>query len=364
MAMYSSVQPLSQRPDGTYRPSDTIDFVLDFAGREIDPKSIRISGVLNVTQNDIVVDGTSNIFLDPKVGAHGLFQQYITSLPDAGLVLENFQNVPRWVAMSEVAKNTKIGTGSTLSHVIELKAPGNLQSKAMLGMVGDKVCTFSFKPVCALTNSTGNISYSKTGTIKLSCLMSSVTQFLQGSDVNNTTNFTISNLQLDYMSAPDTQGPVSMMTVSSLKQTLTSSNQQLSLTVPATSSALTMSFVYISRENILTENYTRLEVVPDVTRVEFSFNDIVSGSMITYALENNEEIVLNALKSMDSEGKYDLVQSEIDTLSGYKTNYLIGSLFGNVAVAKNTRIGVNIQSSVQAGTSMACYLYFKGMISL
>lgn len=368
MSLYSSVQPLSQRTDGTYLPSDTVDFQLDFAGREIDPASIRISGELYITtgpDGTVPFTGETNIFLDPKVGAHSIFQQYITSLPDVGMVVENFQNVPRWIAMQEAATQSKISTGSTLEKVVELKTATSAQSRVSIGVSGAKdVVSFSIKPFCALTHATGNISYSKTGTIKLTCLMSNVNQLLWGSAVNADTSYYLKNLQLDYVSDLDTMKPLKMLKVSSLKQTLSSSNQQLTLIMPISSSSITMSFVRLSEENVATNNYTALQTVPDVTRVEFSFNDIVSGSYITYALENKPEILYNALQSMDSLGKFDLTQDFFDLEKGFTQNYLIGTLFGNIAVKSNTKLGVNIQSSVQGNAAYACYLYFRGIMQL
>jgi len=368
MALYSSVQPLSQRSDGKYLPSDTIDFQLDFAGREIDPASIRISGELHVTTDAaglVPFDGDTNIFLDPKVGAHGIFQQYITSLPDSGVVVENFQNVPRWVAMQEASTESKVSTGSTLEKVIELKTATPAQSRVALGVSGEKVtASFSIKPFCALTHATGNISYSRTGTIKLTCLMSGVNQLLWGEAVNANTSYHLKNLQLDYMSDVDTNQPLTMLKVSSLKQTLSSSNQQLSVIMPISSSSVTMSFIRLVDENTPAVNYTELTTVPDVSRVEFSFNDIVSGAFITYALENKEEILYNALLSMDSTGKFDLTQEFFDIVKGFGNNYMIGTLFGNVALSQNTKVGVNVQSSVQGNNAHAVYLYFRGLMQL
>lgn len=366
MSLYSSVKPLSQRPDDRYNPNDTIDFQISYAGLEIDPQSIRISGELyvEVTPNNLV-DGSQDIHLDPKVGAHALFQQYITSLPDAGLTIENFQHVPRYIKMKEASSQSKISTGSTLSHVVELKTSTEQQSNVLLGVsAGKGFASFSIKPMCALTNAIGPISSSKTGTIKLTCLMSSVSQLLYGGDVTNLVNYYVKNLQLDYMSTSDTKQPLQMAKVSSLKQTLTSSNQQLSIIMPITSSSLTMSFIELANENTLTNNYTSLDVVPNVSRVEFSFNDIVSNAFISYALENTPEILYNALMSMNSSGKFDLTQTIVDSEKQFVDNYLVGSLFGNTALKQNTKVGVGIQSDIQGATAFAVYMYFVGMMEL
>ena len=80
--MYSSVLPLSQRPDGQYKPTDTVDFVLDYAGRQILPGSFRISGNLTIrvvdarTGNPRFLNGTDKIYIDSACGAHACFQQY------------------------------------------------------------------------------------------------------------------------------------------------------------------------------------------------------------------------------------------------------------------------------------------------
>jgi hypothetical protein len=281
------------------------------------------------------------------------------------VVVENFQHVPRYIAMSEAAQQTKVSTGSTLSHVCELKSPTELQQRAVLGVEGDKTkVSFSIKPHCALTHAIGNISYSKTGQIKLTCLMSGVNQLLWGANVNNTTSYYVSNLQLDYMSDIDTNGPLSMMKVSSLKQTISSSNQQMSVIMPISSSSLTMSFVRLADENQATNNYTALSVLPGVERVEFSYNDLVSSVFLTFALENKPEITYNALRSIDSAGKYDLLQTILDQSQGMLENYLIGTLFGDTALSSNTKVGVAIQSAVQGAEAYACYMYFKGMMTL
>lgn len=359
---YSSVLPLAQKANGQYNSNDTVDFVLDFMGREILPQTIRISGTLVATKADAQVAGNEAIYLDSKVGAHALFQQYITSLPSTGNVIENFQHVPRWVAMHTAAQQSKEQTGSGIDSVCELKCPIDGSTAAQLGKVGGK--SFSIKPWCALTHSVNNISYSKTGQIKLTCLLSSAFQVLWGEDVDATCDYYITDLRLDYMTAADTMQPVLMTRVSSIKQTLTSSNQQLTLLLPISSSSLTMSFCNLAQENTATVKYTKLELVPDVTRVEFSFNDIVSGSMITFALEDKPEITLNALGSMDSFGKFDLLQTLFREEQGQAENYLIGTTFGDIMLANVTKFGVNIQSSVQAATAMAAYLYFKGVMTL
>lgn len=353
MSLYSSVLPLSQRPDGQYKPGETVDFVLDFAGRQIIPGSFRISGNLLITtgaQNN-PIDGTTKIYIDHATGAHGCFQQYITSV-GTGAVIENFQHVPRYVAMTESAQNTLIGSVSTLSHVVELKCDKDEHTPIVLA---GQSKSFSIKPIFGLNFTDQPLSYSKFGQIKISCLLSSITQLVFGPDVDATTSYSLSDLQLNFMTLPDTyKGPVNMRVISSLKQSLSSPNQQLSVMMPVSSSALTMSFVPLDTENVLPEKYLNLTPVPEVSRVEFSFNDITFATNLTFTLEDWPEIAYNALLSMDSAGKHAVLQNEV--------NYMIGTEFGQMLM--NTRVGVNIQSGVSAAAAMACYMYFKGITQL
>lgn len=351
MSLYSSVLPLSQRPDGTYRPGETVDFVLDFAGRQIIPGSFRISGSIGVTTQNDAIAGTDKIYIDSATGAHGAFQQYITSI-GTGAVIENFQHVPRYVAMQERAQNTLIGSSSTLSHVIELK---NDRDEHQAIVLAGEPKSFSIKPMFGLNYTDQPLAYSKFGQLKISCLLSSITQLLFGEDIDDTTAYTLSDLQLSFMTLPETyKGAVNMRVISSLKQSLSSGNQQLSVVMPISSSALTMSFIPLATENTLPNKYLGLKAVPEVSRVEFSFNDITFATNLTFSLEDYPEIAFNALKSMDSAGKHTVLQDG--------ENYMIGTDFGQMLM--NTKVGVNIQSGVTGQQALATYMYFKGITTL
>jgi len=354
MSLYQSVLPLSQRADGRYNPSDTIDFVIDYAGREIVPGSFRISGSLSVITGagGGAITGDSEIYIDSATGAHGCFQQYITSI-GTGSVIENFQHVPRYVAMTERAQNTLTGSVSTLAHVVELKADYDEHEPIVLAGVPK---SFSIKPIFGLNFTDKPLGYSKFGQLKISCLLSSVTQLVFGADCDASTSYYLSDLQLDFKTVAESyDGPVNMRVISSLKQSLSSPNQQLSVVMPISSSAVTMSFVPLATENVLENKYTRLAQVPGVSRVEFSFNDIVFGTAVTFALEDNPEIEYNALESMDSAGKHALLADG--------TNYMIGTTFGDRMLI-NTKVGVNIQSTVAGAQALALYMYFKGVTQM
>lgn len=345
MSAYSSIYPLSQRTNGQYLPGDTVDFLLDFAGREIVKNSIRISGNLVVTQTEVPVNATQDIYFDAKTGCHGLFQQYIVSSQDK--VIQNFQSAPRWVAMMESAKNSAITCGGTLDHAAALQCAQDDNTKVI--MAGGK--SFSVKPYIGINNSSANLPYSKFGQIKITCLLSSITQFLFGDNVNENTAFYLTDLQLSYRTVQEaTVGPVVMEVITTIKQTVSSRQNQLSVICPNASSAIALSFVPLGTENALTAKYTRMSQLPNVKRVESSYNDVTVGVALQFALENPQEIALNYLMAMAWDG----VTSQ--TVDG--EYYGIGFDFGD-RVLPNTKIGVYIESEID--NAYAAYMYFKGL---
>lgn len=349
--MYSACYPLSQRSDGRYLAQDTCDFLLDYAGKEIVKNSIRISGNLVVTQAENPVNNTQAIYYDAKVGCAGLVQQYIISSNDR--VIQNFQAVPRYLAMHESAKHSLITTGGKLENACVLKASKDEDTSVLMAN-GPK--SFSFKPYIGINNSSGNLPYSKFGQLKITCLLSSVTQFLFGAGVTGDTDFYLTDLQLSYMTVEEkSTGPVNMEVITSIKQTVSSSQNQLSVICPTASEAVVMSFVPLVSENTIQQKYTRLSQLPGVKRVESSYNDVTVGVALQFALENESEIALNYLMAMGWDG----ITSE--TSSG--DYYGIGFGFGD-QVLPNTKIGVYIESNVVQNQPYGCYMYFKGVATM
>lgn len=351
MSTYKSTQPLSQRANGQWLPSDSVDFLLDYAGQEILQNSIRISGFLNVTMDEAPLVGNEDIKFDCKVGAHGLVQQYIVSASDK--VIQNFQFVPRWVAMSESARNSEATTGGTLSNSVARKAVKDEDTTIL--MAGGPM-SFSFKPHICLNNSDQNLPYSKFGQVKMTLILSSLNQFLYGANVNENTSWYITDLQLQYKTVPETpKGVIKMENVTSIKQTVSSGQNQLSVVCPIASSDLACSFVPLQTEQGNAVKYTRLVQLPGVSRVESSYNDLISSAALNFPLENAPEISLNYLSAMGWSG--------ITTETSAGDYYGIGFGFGD-RVLPNTKIGLYIESEVANGEPFAAYMYFKGIMEV
>jgi hypothetical protein len=193
------------------------------------------------------------------------------------------------------------------------------------------------------------------GEIKVSFILASTNQFLFGADVDPDTTYQLNDLLFSYRTVPlATKGPLVMRTVSALKQILTSSSVNLSVNNPIPSSSLSMSFIPTADESTATASYLRMAEVPTVSRVEFAFNDVVAGGLISYPLETREEILYNFVQSHGGTTKWAVRQDG--------TNYGIGISYGEAL--PNLKLGVSIQSGVQSNAPMSCYMYFKGMITV
>ena len=99
MLRYHTVQPANTK--SSYSEYDSVDFELTFEQRQLVPNSIRIESDLDVYSAGTTLiddDGSSKIYIDPKIGAHSFVSSITTELQQAG-VIENFQEYPRYVRM-------------------------------------------------------------------------------------------------------------------------------------------------------------------------------------------------------------------------------------------------------------------------
>jgi hypothetical protein len=367
---YNASFPLSQREQ--YFPNDNVDFTLQFSNKEILRNSIAITGKLVVTLNGDPVALNNDVRYDAFTGAHGLFQNITTSFNDR--IVENFQHYPRYVKMLDTAMDDNVGIMGTALKSCELKFfngdNDNTQSQgtncvlALPENVADGGRSFCIKPKVCFNNTNINLGFSKTGEIKVTLQLSSVSQFLFGSSVDNNTSYYLTDLELLYRTQPEQKANDKMvMTVfSNLKQIVSSNNQVLNVMAPIPTTNLSCSFCQLTKENQLTENYLSFDNLPSFTRVEFTINDLNQG-IIEYPIEHPEEVLLNYLMSLTNQvkGRQCLAPNY---LMAVRDNVLGVGLFYEQTL-QNTKMSVNLQADeVSNANQYACYMYFKGFIAL
>ena len=367
---YASVQPNSQRPQ--YLPGDNVDFIANFAGRELITGSVRISGRIVATKgpnNTNPMDGTEAIFYEPKVGAHGLFQTITTSF--SGVVKDHCQAYPRYVKHYTVANEDNTMCVADVEGACSLKLNSASESPVILATTNGAALpvattdgrSFCVKPMIGINSASANFGYSRVGETKISLQISTLSQFLYGGDVDAVVNpnltFYLTDLQLHYRTFADTMSkePLIMNVWSSLKQVVGSNNTNLSMNVPLAARAVSCSFIDLTNENQRTYNFLSFDAPTSVSRVEFAFNDSTTA-LVQFPLEDQTEIFYNALRAMSPDSK----PLPIHSLNKDGKNYMLGISYEQIQM--NTKIAINIQSGTTSAAPLAAYLYFIGAVQV
>ena len=223
---------------------------------------------------------------------------------------------------------------------------------------------FSIKPhICFNSPVGGNrlLNYSTTGTIRVSLNLARVAEALYGEDLLTTSNYVLTNVRLAYTSVPEppAQMPISLRTNMCLKSSLNSQLSNTSNRVPAVCDSVSLSFNQLSRENHINHNNTALEMPPNVTRLQYMFNDSTS-KYIAYELKQNPEIIAEGLKALSVGTMSNNVR--LDTLSANKA-YIAGLSFGAPTDLSQQKFNIQIESGISNTNPYQMYAYFSSVMS-
>ena len=387
---YHNVKPSNQQ--ASYQPFDNIDFEIDFPNRKIVGNSFRIVGLATVVKSTsppepldpTTADKTADVAFDNMAGAHSFFSEMSVSTSKSGN-LQNLQHYPRYVKMkteSTFAANDMF----TTRHQCELKSPDVVMSRNMLSgaraynsdsaVVPDIASApcgmpFSIQPdIClnnmiqATRNGDANISYSQTGTIRVGTKISQVYDALWGPTVESLKNsgnpisLSLSDLYITYKTIPD-DGKVSpkiMKAVASIKQSITSSSQELNVRVPAIADGVSCSFVRSDKLASAGHNELQTEAIPNLTLVEFGFNGS-NSQFLTYQLKDRSEMLKRYLESFGGSSKNDL--SALYSNNGYGVGL---NFYDQVDLSKDV-LNVRLESA-QNNPMMSMFLYFHSTITM
>lgn len=356
---YSAAVPLSQR--AYYRPNETVDFNISAGvGRAILAGSIRLCGKVIFTSDYTaavpagLAQNTGNIQLDGMAGAHGFFRQMVVSTANQG-VLQNMQDYPRAMADMKNATKTRdmalnqdqraLCTGYDAYSVNVIGA--SYQSQA----AGDpQNLSFCVDPeICINRTSATNVSFAKTGDVKLNLILNSPAGCMYGAGLTATAGYVLTNLEIQYRTAVDDkpEAPITMLTMATVKAIASSTLAAFSIMSPIPTYSMSMNFIAVANENSRAVNSLALELVPGVSRVEFTFQD-TNNNIIQYPLENVAEYYKFW---KDSYGSSRAV-TDVGTVLGVAYSQVL----------QNTKFNVVIQSALAAATSV--YFVFKGTMSI
>lgn len=372
---YHEVTPSNNKVE--YSDDDLVDFEFNSFSRDLVRNSIELSGTLQVfktvagTQSRVLKADDGKLFLDKNSGAHSIIENVSCSTLNQG----NLENIgfsyPRFVAMMNVLKK-RSQDKNNMSDVLEWVYPDKSLSDNVLrqGVVTDNTETqlfdqsFNFKPQIVFNRTDQNISFSKTGAMRVSMNLSSVEKLIEDKlTVANLDNITykITNLKLFYRSVPEDPTIKSIIAQKfiPLKTNISSTLASMSLNVPSQSATgCSISFQKVVNEGDKTKNNNQLEKI-NVTGLQFFFNS--ANSYLNYKLSSVSEILLRGLKSLSPKNDESMYQIDNQNL-GNNENYIVGTDLDGIIDLSENSFEVQIESDLVANTNV--YLMFHSMLSL
>jgi hypothetical protein len=374
---YNQVLPVNNKP--SYTEFDSVDFQLDFFGQKLVSNSVKILADINITKSGSSINATDDIRLDGMIGAHSFIDSITTDFQNVGMVENIGDAYPRYVRMMRDTTMTKDDLMNS-KFVAELCAPSDSQltSASLAGsncvnnarndvILSNNVNSdFSIIPSFCLNNistpdgSLPYLPYSLTGTIRINIKLSRVLDVLYGGAVDNSVEYNLSNLRVQFETVPD-DGKVSnylMNTIINIKSVVDSNFVNMSSRVPGVARAVSISFVEQDHETQPNWNNYETEKLPLLTEVKFLSNG--SQDYITYDIDDTVEILERYIESFTDTGKNNM------KLTNLKSNqsFGVGLDFGKYIDLSNQKFNVQLTSGVSSGNPYTAYLYFHTLVSL
>mgnify|MGYP003649988897 CR=1 FL=1 len=374
---------------GTWYEQDTIDYVLDFDNRALIGNTVRFEAKIQVYTNISTPTrsvNTAGIYLDPLVGGHSVIQNINTSTAQSGL-LENLSEYNRLVKMRTVARKThddvmnaadvcelksphyNIGTAMTCQKSIKMLGGGGAGKDALATDAAGTLVDpdFSIKLNFCLnqvgdgtTNPNIRISYTQTGSIRISLILERFTSVLNGRFVTNDAGYTLTEPVIKFMSAPDQASQkISMRSSLCLKSQIASNFNNVSSNVPAVCDSMSISFIKQDQEQTVTYNNLQLMRPPNVQEISYLFND-AENKFISFQIKDDIEMIARGLESLRSRKSTAL---NVASISGDKT-YLLGLNWGQMLDLSKQKFNVQLKTNIGAGTPYSMFQFFHSVISI
>jgi hypothetical protein len=391
---YRNIFPQSQQP--IYAANENVDFILNLEGEKLVPGSVSIEGRV-VTFLDRTAPSYplpySRVYIDGYAGAHALFRDFTTEFQQLGIV-ENFQNYPRYVKMQTMATSFDESVGTETNNSIELKCSSARIAKGYLEGVNSggnpypgtgnaaegRYLPFSIKPVIALNKTSGPLSSSSTGQIRVRVRLAPDNEVYYGEDITVNTSYDITELRMRFQTIPDDgkKQPVQMEMYHCYRTSIDSNNVNVSTFVPGLADAVHMSFINQTDENTLNRPFLVCQPLigqPPVgysaigtnlydygiERLYYAIND-TDTALVGFTLQSREEILHNGLRSFNAPlSKYEGVLRKLrNTVLARRDGYIAGIPFGGLLNFQQNKFACEIQSQCDSSNNLyAAYLYFR-----
>tara|TARA_R110000764_G_scaffold183606_3_gene269338 strand:+ start:1 stop:1041 length:1041 start_codon:yes stop_codon:yes gene_type:complete len=342
--------------------------------------TVRLTGDVLVTSTkaDNTTFATNNIYLDNLTGAHSFFDSIQTSIDSVGQI-ENILEYSKYVKAKALA-TTSPSDLFKASAVCEMKAPNHSWSRVTLKGVNatraDNARTdnanFSIKPdIClnSMYSETGDnsLSYRKSGQVRVSVRVNRGLSTVFGPSVPETSaigslTITLTNVRLHFQSILD-DGQDSVLTMPNIinvKSTIQSSFANINCAVPAICRGVTATFIEQSKENSGLSNPLACNNVPQLSKLQFIYNNTVNNSLVSYQITDYPEMLERFKDSVS------LSRHSSASLLNVKHNngFGIGLSFGGLMDLSRQRFNIQMTSAITNVSPFTINMFFHGVQTL
>ena len=370
----------------SYGEFANIDLFLTFEGRKMLFNSVRLlfdietAGLADLD----TLYSAKNLFYNHCAGGHGFIQSIETQV--AGSSVENLQEYARYVVMktsatkgsSDLCNGSSSCEGKTATNRLTnnairgfpsgfLSEGGNAQGTE--DKYNNSITTpldVSLKPDICLNNSPSmSVSYRAVGNqpVRVSLRLARNFSALFGGDMGAAVSYLLKNIRLTFASVPDdgVDDGIVLRCKSNIKASFTGDFANIQAIVPAPANAVSISFQPQANENRDKLDNYQLYMPPQVSKVQFLFNDS-TNQYISYQLENREEILERAIESFADTGGN---EAQLYKLVG-NNGFLIGLNFSEYVPLQNgQKFNVQITSSIGSqNIPYLAYMYFHTLVQL
>ena len=359
-----------------YTEFDNLDFYLNQDGRALHQNSIRIEGEVRVLKKVANVstrlEMTDKVFIDSSVGANCFFDTISVEFQNSGMI-EHQSEVPRYYKMTEIgAKDyNDYHNGNDL---VQLKAPkasgsstnicgtingNNSADDGTNGLDGDNLDnSFSIKPKICLNKMSDDMSFSKSGYIKVSLSVAKVSSILFGIDESADMRVELRNVRVCYNSVPDVQNNLQMRTIIGLKSSINSTLSNNQFKVNGVCDGVSCCFLRQDKENTIHQNNNDMDVLTGINEIQFLFNDS-TAQYISYVINTKGEMLDEFVKSLKSSG-HNQVNSNANN-----SNFGLGLTFpATDLTTQKFNLQINSNHPDISTSPYILYMFFHSLVSL
>ena len=299
-----------------YSEFDNLDFYLNAQGRALKMNSVRIEGEMRILKNNTErCDSNDFVYMDMTVGANCLFDTISTEFQNSGMI-ETQTEYPRYYKMSEIGAKDRndYHNGNDLCELKNLTTESSYMCMNGLipdngsvdagtnGIGGDNVDNdFSCKLKFCLNKMSDDMSFSKSGFVKVSLTLNKISGVLFGRDVDGNNKYELRNVRMCYSSIPDVSNNLQMRTIINLKSSINSTLSNNQFKVNGVCDGVSCCFLLQTKENDPIENNSDMDVLTGINEIQWIFNDSTS-QYISYVIGDKGEMLKGFVESLEGSG--------------------------------------------------------------